>query len=68
MQTVIFSGLHCEACTKLLTKKLSKINGVLSVISGDILGEFKVESAQTLTESDINKAVTGTEYSLVSIK
>lgn len=67
MYIVHISGLHCEACVKLLIKKLSKIETVTGVTAGSVLGSFTVQATQPLTETAVKDVLSGTDYSLIDI-
>ncbi len=65
-QTLHFSGLHCDACIKLITKKLSKLDGVESVsLSGE--GQFKVTANRSISKDEVIQLFVDTEYQLVKI-
>lgn len=68
MQIAIFTGLHCDACVKLLSKKLSRIPGVLAVNSLDTLGTFNLEVEHPISESQVKAAIEGTDYQLLSLE
>ena len=67
MQIATFSGLTCGACVKLLTKRLNKLPGLTSAI-GDQAGIFELQAQQTYSTEQINKLLTGTEYTLKTLK
>lgn len=66
MKTLNFKlqGLHCEACIKLATMKLKKIEGVkeIKITLSDGSGEAKVEEAVTIEQ--LRAALVGSDYSL----
>ena len=68
MQTVTFSGLHCDACVRLITKKLEKIAGMEKITPGEPQGIFTISGSRTFTADEISASVKDLGYSLVSIK
>lgn len=56
------SGITCEACIKLIRKKVRKISSVKNVVIKDNNGETMIESDNELTTSDIVSALEGLPY------
>jgi len=59
------AGLTCEACEKLVTKKLNGINGVTEVSVSSKTGTAKILADHSLTPTEITTALKTTHYSLV---
>lgn len=68
MQTVTFSGLHCEACSKLIIKKLNKIEGVIKVTPLDEQGMFEIETNTPVSSDQINQQFAETDYHLEALR
>lgn len=59
------SGITCEACIKLIKKKVGKLEGVSGVeISGNS-GETTITSIKKLSISDITSALSGLPYQVL---
>lgn len=56
------SGITCEACIKLIKKKVGKIIGVEDVVIKDNNGETLIVSENQLKISDIEIALKGLPY------
>lgn len=58
------SGITCEACIRLIKKKVGKLNGVSDVIIKGNTGETTVISIRKLSVSDITSALSGLPYQI----
>jgi copper chaperone CopZ len=67
MQRVKFSGLHCDACNKLISKRLAKIEGVNEVNVTNEKGVFEVKGTAPITQAQIEGKFGDSEYKLISI-
>lgn len=67
IQTIQIEGVTCDACTKLITKKFSKISGVTDVISVDKNGVAQVHVESKIPKEIYEQALTGTLYFVVSV-
>ncbi|OGG22120.1 hypothetical protein A3D03_02030 [Candidatus Gottesmanbacteria bacterium RIFCSPHIGHO2_02_FULL_40_13] len=56
------SGITCEACIKLIKKKVGKIIGVKDVVIKENNGETMIVSENELKTSDIASALQGLPY------
>lgn len=56
------SGITCEACIRLIKKKVGKLDGVTDVVIKDKSGETTVVSVKKLNLSDIITALSGLPY------
>lgn len=56
------SGITCEACIKLIMKKIGKICGVTNVLIKNKIGETTVTSEQMLKVSDIVSSLKDLPY------
>ena len=63
MQTNVFriEGFHCEACVKLATMKIGKIEGVMQV-QIDQAGLAEVQTEREVTIGQVRQALQGTGY------
>lgn len=64
---LIISGITCEACMKLIKKKIVEIDGVLDVFIKDNNGETTVISHNELTTPDIVTALQGLPYKVQEV-
>lgn len=62
--TFTLKGLHCEACKKLIEKRLGAIAGVTNVEVNPISGLTKIIADKIIEKSEITKALVGTKYTL----
>lgn len=63
-QKVKLNGLTCGACQKLISKRISKIDGVDSV-SVELNGHTDIIAQRAIANNEIIKALEGTQYNLV---
>ena len=66
-QTVRISGMTCGACVTLITRMLSRMEGVNSVISVDPQGVARVSVDAKFTKDAYAKALSGTFYTVESV-
>ncbi len=59
------SGITCDACVKLINKKISRIVGVRNVEVAKN-GETSVESQSEIKIADIANALSGTPYAVTN--
>lgn len=59
------TGMHCDACQKVIALKVKKLPGVTDV-SVSPNGQATVTSSAPLSIADIQKALEGTEYQVMS--
>lgn len=64
-QKITLTGLTCEACQKLLSKRIGRIDGVESV-NVQLNGKTEIVAKRNITESEINNVLEGTKYTLVN--
>lgn len=67
MEEQIFkiNGFHCEACVKLATMKIKKINDIHEVVVSQD-GEAKVCAGRTITLDEVSQALEGLGYTVVA--
>lgn len=58
------TGLTCEACVKLVLKKIKAVDGVEAVAIDLASGQAEVQSCHPLTEQVIEQSLTGTGFSI----
>lgn len=58
-------GLTCEACVKLVAKRLQKITGVTNVIIDLTSGKSSVISKTELSLNEIRQSLAETEYIII---
>lgn len=56
------TGITCEACIKLIKKKVGKLDGVSDIAIKDNNGETIITSINKLNLSDITSALSGLPY------
>ena len=59
---VKISGITCEACIKLIKKKVRTLEGVSNVVVKDNSGETTIISIKKLNISDIASSLSGLPY------
>ena len=59
------TGLTCEACVKLASKRLSKVPGVKSINIDLASGETKIESETEIDRGILQDSLVGTIYKIV---
>lgn len=62
---VSISGIHCDACLKLITRRVSTIPGVLD-ITVKKSGQTAINSDRNITQAKIQKALHGTDYKIIT--
>ncbi len=62
------SGITCEACIKLIKKKIGKITGVKDVVIKNNNGETMIVSENELKTADIAKVLEGLSYKVQEVK
>lgn len=61
------SGITCEACIRLIRKKVGKITGVKDVVIRDNNGETLIVSNNELKISDIISSLEGLPYKVEEV-
>lgn len=57
------TGLTCDACVRLIQRRLGKIEGVHGV-SVDLTGKTAVDASRTISQEEVKVALAGTSYSI----
>ena len=65
---IIISGISCGACSRLISKRLQKIDGVKKINIEDKTGEAEITSSQDLDINAIRSALVGTQYKIANIR
>ena len=65
-QTIALSGMTCNACVKLVTKMLFRMEGVTNVLLV-VQGTAKVSVSTNCTKEAYAKALAGTPYTVISV-
>ncbi len=63
--TVTISGIHCDACLKLIQRRLAKIPGVQD-LTVEKTGKTTITGERKTTSSEIQDALIGTDYKIVT--
>jgi copper chaperone CopZ len=58
------AGITCEACIKLITRRIKKLNGVTEVIIKDYNGKTIIISSSKIGISEIADALSDMPYSV----
>ncbi|HCR35852.1 hypothetical protein A2130_04630 [Candidatus Woesebacteria bacterium GWC2_33_12] len=61
-QIIYITGTHCPACKKLIERKISGINNVISVSVDFETGETIIESKRPIEKAEINLSLEGMPY------
>ena len=67
MQLLQINGMTCEACIKLIKRKLARLEGVSEVIAHDVSENVQLISNKSYTKEEIQEALNGTPYTVVSV-
>lgn len=54
-------GMHCQACQKIIEKKLLKISGV-TIVTADLTGEVTVQADRSISTDEVKLALEGTDF------
>jgi copper chaperone CopZ len=63
-QKIKITGLTCAACQKLISKRISKIDGVENVDVA-LNGETNISAAKAISNKEIMNVLEGTQYQVV---
>lgn len=61
MNQFSISGISCEACIKLISRRVLTIKGV-KIIKVSLTGDTSVTAERKISQSEIMKVLEGTEY------
>lgn len=61
-QTIHISGITCDACIKLITRKLSRVIGVNEVVTVTSEGIATINVQDVLPQQAFEEALSGTPY------
>ena len=67
-QQLQISGITCDACIKLITRRFSKIEGVSQVVAVDKNGMVEVQVESLLPSSAYEKVLSETPYTVVRVE
>lgn len=62
--TFQITGMTCDACQKVVQKKLSKVAGVSAVAVDKSSGVASLSATRDIASEEVKKALEGTHYSL----
>jgi copper chaperone CopZ len=62
-QTFKIKGLHCEACTKLTTKRIKTLLGVADATVDLNSGRAEVVASREVSIDEVNSVLDGSDYS-----
>lgn len=65
--TVHIAGLTCSACQKLITRRISKMPEVTEVVV-EPSGKTSIKALRAISEKEVEKALEGTHYTVVTNK
>ncbi len=58
---VTIQGMHCEACQKIIQRRLGKIEGILEV-QAPLSGEISILANRSISIDEVKTALEGTDY------
>ncbi len=61
------SGITCDACIRLIKKKIGKIIGVKDVVIRDNNGDTRIVSENKLKTADVAKVLEGLQYKVEGV-
>ena len=67
-QKLQISGITCDACIKLITRRFAKIEGVSQVVAVDKSGMAQVCVESLLPDTVYAQALSGTPYTVVRVE
>lgn len=62
--SIKISGITCDACVRLIKKKIGKLTGVTDVIIKNNNGDTSIFSTKELKVSDVSGALSGLPYTI----
>lgn len=65
ISTFSIAGMTCDACQKVVSKKLGKITDVNDVSVNKNSGIAEVTAQRSISSAEVRSALAGTHYSLV---
>lgn len=65
VKTIKISGIHCDACLKLIARRVLKIGGMTNV-EVDRSGNTTITSERDITTDEVQTALQDTEYKVVN--
>jgi len=65
-QQIKIGGLSCDACQKVIQKRIAKIAGVEDV-NVEANGSTMIMVRNKLTKNDLEKALSGTSYKILEV-
>lgn len=66
--SVNINNMTCHACEKVVTKRLSAINGVQGIKVEVQNGKAVLTAANSISKEEIETALAGTHYQVVSVE
>lgn len=64
LQTINITGTHCQACKKLVEKRIMAISGVDKVDVDYLTGKTQITADNEITRDKIAKALEGMPYEI----
>lgn len=58
------SGIHCDACIKLITKRINSIVGVEKA-TVELSGQTSISSSRLITKEIVLRALSGMDYKVL---
>ena len=65
VSTFQIAGMTCDACQKVIQKRLGKLEGVTEVFADKTTGMTEVTANRSIDADEIQDALKGTDYSVV---
>lgn len=63
-KTIKISGITCDACVRLIQKRVGAVKGVSEVVVNKDTGETKIFSSKEITKDDIEYVLADTDYQI----
>lgn len=63
---LLLTGLTCEACEKIITKRLNKIEGVYNVYVVAQTGATSITATRSISKEEVTQALVGTHYQVIN--
>lgn len=63
-KTIKIAGITCDACVRLIQKRVGGIKGVSEVVVNKDTGETKIFASYEITKDDIEYVLADTDYKI----
>ncbi len=61
----IIKGTHCPACKRLIERRISEVEGVISVNVNFETGDTEIKTNRDISKDEIQQSLEGMEYQII---